>query len=131
MSEKVSRIIVQIRYRDLDSLGHVNNAVHLTYFEMGRVDLFERFLGKLDPNNVGFVIVHSEVDYKKPIYLKSRVEVETSISDLGNTSFTFSHILNDMDAPRYPFASGKTVGVLVDNSGKKMKLPDSFRKMLE
>lgn len=131
MSDKVSRINVQIRYRDLDSLGHVNNAVHLTYFEMGRVSLLEKFIGKLDPNNVGFVIVHSEVDYRKPIYLSSRLEVETTISQVGDTSFTFSHVLNDLDARDKPFAYGKTVGVLIDSEGRKMKLPEDFRKMLE
>lgn len=128
MSENISRLKIQIRYRDLDSLGHVNNAVHLTYFEMGRVSLIEKFFGSLNPKNVGFVIVHSEVDYKKPIYLNSQVEAETYISDVGTTSFTFYHKLVDQENPALPFATGKTVGVLIDSEGRKMELPEDFRK---
>ncbi|HKJ97125.1 MAG TPA: thioesterase family protein [Thermoplasmataceae archaeon] len=130
MSESVSRISLQIRFKDLDSVGHVNNAIHLTYFEMGRVDYITRFFGNFDPSNAGFVIVHSEVDYKKPIYLNSRVEIVTKITGVGTTSFTFSHMLEDLDAPRFPFAEGNTVGVLLDGSGKKMKVPEEFRKLI-
>ncbi len=130
MSEKVSRVQVQVRFKDLDSVGHVNNAVHLTYFEMGRVDFLNRFVRKLDPSNAGFVIAHSEVDYKKPIYLHSSVEVETRITRVGRTSFTFSHVLKDLDDPGNPFAVGNTVGVMLDGEGKKRELPESFRNLL-
>ena len=32
---------IQIRFKDIDKLGHVNNANHITYFELARVDYFE------------------------------------------------------------------------------------------
>lgn len=127
MSEHISRIPLQIRFKDLDAVGHVNNAVHLTYFEIGRVDFIERFFGSFDPENAGFVIVHSEVDYRKPVYMHSKVEVVTRITDVGNTSFTFTHSLEDSDDPEKPFAVGKTVGVLVDGNGRKKLLPDSIK----
>lgn len=130
MNEKVSRLQIQIRFKDLDSVGHVNNAVHLTYFEMGRVDYIYKFLGDFDPSNAGFVIVHSEVDYKKPIYLNSRIEVVTRIKSVGNTSFTFSHVLEDLENADSPYATGNTVGVLIDGEGKAMKLPERFRDLV-
>jgi Predicted thioesterase len=37
-----SRIEIQIRYGDIDALGHVNNAIFLTYFELGRVDILNK-----------------------------------------------------------------------------------------
>lgn len=130
MNEKVSRLKLQIRFKDLDSVGHVNNAVHLTYFEMGRVDYIYKFMGGFDPDNAGFVIAHTEVDYRKPIYLDSRIEIVTSITNVGNSSFTFSHVLEDLDNSDSPFAVGKTVGVLIDKSGKAVKVPDNFRKLV-
>lgn len=130
MSPKISRVEIQVRFKDLDSVGHVNNAVHLTYFEMGRIDFFNKFIKKLDPANAGFVIAHSEVDYKKPIYLHSRVKVETEISKIGNTSFTFTHRILDSENPDSTFATGKTVGVLIGPDGNKQQLPDTFRTLL-
>ncbi len=130
MSAKVSKLKVQVRLNDLDSMGHVNNAVYLTYFEMGRVDFFNRFFEGLDPSNAGFVLVHSEVDYRKPIFLDSKVEVVTRITKLGNTSFTFTHDLIDSDDPERNFATGITVGVPVDSEGRKQKIPESFKNLI-
>lgn len=131
MSDKVSRVPLQIRLRDLDSLGHINNAVHLTYFEIGRVDFMARFVGGYEAGNPGFVIVHSEVDYKKQIFLDSKVVVETKITELGTTSFTFSHRLLDEDQPDKPYATGNTVAVLLDSEGSKMPLPDIFKNLVQ
>lgn len=130
MSEIVSRINLQIRFKDLDSVGHVNNAVHLTYFEMGRVDYINRYLGDFDPANTGFVIVHSEVDYKKPIYLNSKVEITTKITRVGKTSFTFLHTLEDLENANSPYATGNTVGVLLDGHGRKLEVPDRLRELV-
>lgn len=130
MSESISRLPLQIRFKDLDSIGHVNNAVHLTYFEMGRVDYIHNFLGEFNPNNAGFVIVHTEVDYRKPIYLNSKIEVVTRITEIGNSSFTFSHEIEDLEDANAPYALGKTVGVLVDKSGKPVRVPEDFRKLV-
>lgn len=130
MSDKISRVHVQIRFKDLDSVGHVNNAVHLTYFEMGRVDFVKRFLGSFDPTKTGFVIVHSEVDYRKPIYLESRIEVQSWIAKVGKTSFTFQHRIEDLENNASPFAEGKTVGVLVDREGAPLQLPDIFNELV-
>ncbi|MFZ8846335.1 MAG: acyl-CoA thioesterase [Candidatus Hydrothermia bacterium] len=47
---------LEVQYRDLDPLGHVNNAVYLSYFEQARVKMFEN-LYKNNPN-YNFVIAH-------------------------------------------------------------------------
>ena len=36
---------IQIRFKDIDRLGHVNNANHVTYFELARVDYFNALAG--------------------------------------------------------------------------------------
>ena len=41
---------IQIRWRDLDALGHVNNAVYLTYFELARLAYIRAVLGADAPN---------------------------------------------------------------------------------
>ena len=40
------RCNIQVRYKDIDKQGHVNNAVHLTYFEAARSDYFKKVLRK-------------------------------------------------------------------------------------
>ncbi|MDS0257714.1 acyl-CoA thioesterase [Thermoplasmatales archaeon AK] len=66
------RLRLQIRYSDLDTLGHVNNAVYLTYFELGRIDYLRHSLGTLEISEISFVIAHAEVDFRRPIHFDDR-----------------------------------------------------------
>src|SRR5574337_1034741 len=48
---------IQVRYKDLDSLGHVNNANHLTYFELARIKFFDDIVNeKIDWEKVGMIV---------------------------------------------------------------------------
>ena len=44
------KLAIQIRWRDLDALGHVNNAVYLTYFELARLAYVRTLLGADAPH---------------------------------------------------------------------------------
>ena len=127
MNEPVSKITLQVRYRDLDTLGHVNNAVYLSYFELGRIDFIRKYIGSFDASSVNFVLAHVEIDFRKPILMPDNIILETCISGTGNTSFTFRHIIRNGDDGSI-YCNGKTVAVLISSSDKKpKKLPDNFR----
>ena len=85
---------IQIRFKDVDKQGHVNNANHLTYFEMGRVDYFKDVVRrKIDWNTTGRILARTEVDYKLPILLEDEVYCGTRIDSIGNKSFVVKHAL--------------------------------------
>lgn len=130
MNNPVSAVKLQIRYRDLDTLGHVNNAVYLSYFELGRIDFIKRFIGSFDANSVNFVIAHAEIDFKKPVLMSDNIALETCISETGNTSFTFSHSIKNQDDGTI-YCTGKTIAVLMSSSnGRPTKLPDRFKELV-
>ena len=65
---------VEVWFRDLDAMGHVNNAVYLTYFEQARIHYWNSLLEGLPPEQrefrrFGFIIVRAEVDYVAPSWL--------------------------------------------------------------
>jgi acyl-CoA thioester hydrolase len=75
---------VSVRWRDTDALGHVNNAVYLTYLEEARDAFYLRALG--DPI---YVVVRIEIDFRAEIRHADRiVRVEIAIERLGTTSLT-------------------------------------------
>lgn len=82
---------IQIRFKDLDKLGHVNNANHLTYLETARVAFADAVFGEINWDKEGFILARVEIDYKKPIYLTDDVWVETWISRIGSKSFDMSY----------------------------------------
>ena len=75
---------VDVRWRDVDALGHVNHAVFLTYLEEGRDAFFARALG--DPM---YVVVRLEVDLRAEVRLAERkVTTRIAVERLGTTSLT-------------------------------------------
>ena len=95
---------IQIRFKDIDKLGHVNHANHITYFELARMDYFEAFAGndmKIDWENEGVILAKVEMEYKQPILLEDKVFAYTWVSRLGSKSFDIAcsivRIQNNME----------------------------------
>jgi acyl-CoA thioester hydrolase len=113
---------IQVRFRDLDALGHVNNAVYLTYLEVARAAYFSR----LEPNWVGkghFILARAEVDFLRPILLQDPVEVGVRVVRLGRSSFDMEYLLL---AAGEEAARGKTVQVWLEG-GRPAPLPQEVR----
>jgi acyl-CoA thioester hydrolase len=76
---------VNVRWRDVDALDHVNHAVFLTYLEEGRDAFYTRMLGA-DPS---YVVVRLEVDLRAEVrYPDRRVTVRIEVERVGTTSLT-------------------------------------------
>jgi acyl-CoA thioester hydrolase len=76
---------IDVRWRDVDALNHVNNAVFLTYLEEGRDAFFAQVLGS-DPI---YVVVRIELDLRAEVrYPDRRVTVRIEAERLGTTSLT-------------------------------------------
>jgi acyl-CoA thioester hydrolase len=78
---------IEIRWRDLDGLRHVNNAVYSTYLEMGRDAFFERVLPGSAPWD--YVLVRLAVDFRRGRTLEDeRVLVSCAVRRIGRSSIT-------------------------------------------
>ncbi len=128
MTNKVHEIKLQLRYRDIDSLGHVNNAVFLSYFEIGRIGLFRLNSESYSVDSIDFVIAHIEIDFFKPLHLFEDVILRTRIVKVGKTSFTFDHeIISERDGENY--CHGISVAVSMKD-GNKIPVPQFIRDLL-
>lgn len=77
---------IQIRFSDLDPMGHVSNSVYTQYFDIGRMEFFEA-IGKICevPANV---VASVKIDMLKEIRMEDEVEVEVWCSKMGKKSMT-------------------------------------------
>ena len=83
---------IQVRYADLDTMGHVNNTVYLSYFEFARVHYFNELLGlDWDWKKFGLLVVKNEISYLKPVHLNDLPSVELFIASIGSKSFTLAY----------------------------------------
>ncbi len=88
------RIPVQIRFNDIDLMGHVYNAKYQEFFDLARLAYFDEVLGDLISwDNKGLVIASVKVDFIEPTFLNDIIEVETHISSVGEKSLQMSQQL--------------------------------------
>lgn len=85
---------IQIRFSDIDLMGHVNNAVYLNYFESARMHYLVSVLGK-DWNwqKNGIILKTNEIEYILPVFLTDKPQVKVTTEHIGNKSFTLSYEL--------------------------------------
>lgn len=94
LSSYVHKFKIQIRFKDIDKLGHVNNANHLTYCETGRVEYFKDvFKNKIDWVKAGMILAKAEITYKHPILLEDDLYCYTRVTRFGTKSFDIDNIL--------------------------------------
>lgn len=108
---------IAIRYGDMDTLGHVNNAKYLTYLEQSRVS-YARDLGLWDGSltATGIILARAELDFRAPMTLDDGIAtVWTHMSRIGHKSFEMTHVVTvDRGNQRIVTLNAKSVGVAYD-----------------
>lgn len=85
-----AKLPVQIRFNDIDALGHVNNNIYLSFFDLGKVEYLEQLRGaSVSWIEGSMVIARLEVDFLSPTFYKEKVRVESRVARLGNKSGDF------------------------------------------
>ncbi len=74
---------IDIRWADMDSLGHVNNANFLTYVETARVKLLE----KLGFKDVPIIMASIKIDYINQLSYPQKIEIGQKVVRIGYSSF--------------------------------------------
>ncbi len=122
---------VQVRFRDLDALGHVNNAVYLSYLEMARVAYVQSRFGLSHPRDFSFILARVEIDYKSPVTLGERLMVGIGVAHVGKRSFRFAYEIREASSGRL-VAQAETVQVMYDYQAQKpVAIPEEVRRVLE
>ena len=110
VSEEVTwliRLRQQVRFRDCDPLGHVNNAVYLTYLENSRFALWKA------QGVEGVILARAEVDYRSQSRYGDELEVRVRLEGFGRSSFRYAYEIVDLPTGRLVVAA-KTVQVHFD-----------------
>lgn len=120
---------IQVRFSDCDMMGHVNNAVYLSYFEMTRIHYFESLLGSSwDWNKHGVLLRKNEVEYLLPVFLNETPEITLVTEHIGNKSFTMAYELHVNGVLK---STGKSTLVCFDSQQmKSVEMNDEMRSAL-
>ena len=93
-------ITVDVRFADMDSMGHVNNAVYLTYFEAARMAYWMHVTGRTDLKGMDMILARAEVDFRSPLVAPESVEVGVRCASIGRTSFVLEQDMHERKTGR-------------------------------
>ena len=125
MTEFAYETQLDVRFRDHDTLGHVNNAVYATYCEEARTRYYRDVLD-VSVNEVSTVLAHFEIDYVRAIEEAPSVTVGARVTDVGTSSFVMEYEIRiDGDVA----ATAEATQVLYDTEADESRpVPDAWRE---
>lgn len=110
---------IQLRWKDIDQFGHVNNAVYLTYFETARF-YYNRDINHWNWEEDQYIIASMKVDYLRPLHYPGDIKVYLRTSDIGEKSFQFHYAITyERNGLEKIAATGESTQVMYDLSTRK------------
>lgn len=122
---------LQIRFNDIDILGHLNNTVYLSLFDTAKAHYFEAVKGgNMNWRRVETVIANVNCSFIDPVLYGEDIEVFTRCESLHEKSFILRQVMVEKTTGTVK-AVCDTVMVSIDVENKKSTpVPEAFRKML-
>jgi acyl-CoA thioester hydrolase len=119
---------VEIRFADIDAMGHVNNAVYFSYFEQARMAYFKERVARIwDWNEDGVIVARNEIDYIYPVFLNDRMNIRLWVEHVGSKSFSVCY---RVVVGERLCATGKSVLVCFNHKNKATQvLPEAWKSV--
>ncbi|MGI9608245.1 MAG: acyl-CoA thioesterase [Acidimicrobiales bacterium] len=121
----------RVRFHELDPYDHVNHAMYVTYFEIGRVDALDAIdlgLDKLKTQGFQFVVTRLDVRFRKAATAGEDLVVHTGVSEFGRASTVWSQeIIRGDDR----IATATVTVAITDSNGRPTRPPPFMFEQLE
>jgi acyl-CoA thioester hydrolase len=127
MTDFRHRMALEVRFRDIDALRHVNNASFFTYLEEARVHYFIDLLHAEAFERLPLILAAAQIDFRAPILFGEEVDIGTRVDWIGRTSISMSHRMTASPDSRL-VAEAETILVCYDyEANQPMPVPDDWR----
>lgn len=121
---------IEVIFRDVDAMGHVNNAVYFTYLETARTRFFFEGLGISWPGELPVILAEASCSYRSASRFGEKLTVGLGVARIGNKSFELGYQIWAEDGR--VVAEAKTVMVAYDyEQHSSIVIPDNLRKLLQ
>jgi acyl-CoA thioester hydrolase len=121
---------VDVRFRDLDAMGHAHHTLPLVYLEEARAEYWRLVAGRPALRDIDYVMAEVTVRFHERIEWPARVDVGLRVSRLGGKSFEMEFEIRGEDGAL--LSSGRTVQVCFDyDAGASRPIPTELRERIE
>ena len=114
---------IDVRFRDLDPMGHVNNAVYASFLEHARTLYIDDIFGDR-PEEVNVALVNLDIDFRRQVRFRETVTVGVGVTEMGESSVTMEYEVRTGDETA---ATAITILVAIDDEGNSRPMPAEIR----
>ncbi|HZN03453.1 MAG TPA: thioesterase family protein [Candidatus Polarisedimenticolia bacterium] len=127
-----SKVIVRVRYPEVDRMGVVHHRNHFVWFEIGRTELMREaglpYAG-VEDGGLYLPVIEASCSYHSPARYDEELQVTTTLEKVSPVRATFGYRL-ERKADGRLLASGTTTHAAIDGRGRPRRLPDALRRLL-
>lgn len=127
----MTTIDIQIRFSDLDAFRHVNNAQIVQYYDLG----ISNYISNLGILNIfsgnSMVKVHIEMNFYDSINLQDKIEVQTSVSKVGNKSITFFQRVVESDSGKIKSDCVTVLAGFNVDTQQSVEVPQEWKDLIQ
>ncbi len=121
---------VQVRFNDVDQMGHVNNAVIMEYFDLGKEAFFSAHGMPPEKGDFTVIVVHYEVDFHSQIRFHDSIHVTTCIERFGNKSLTMLQQVVNSDSGAVCVTCRTVMSGFRRSTGASATIPEEVKTFL-
>jgi acyl-CoA thioester hydrolase len=119
-------VTIEVAFRDLDAMGHVNNAVYFSYMETARIKFLVDLLAVQGLHEMPVIMAEATCAFKAPAFFGEQLTVGVGVSRFGSKSFDMTYRIDAGDGRL--IALGKTVQVMYDYAAARtLAVPEDFK----
>ena len=119
------------RFRDTDAMGHINNAVYVTYLEVARQEYWARLTRVQDYRRVPFILAHVTIDFRSEALVDEVLLVGIRCEWTGTKSFAFRYEIHERETGRR-IVDATSIQVCYDYVSKRsIAIPEELRRAVE
>ena len=119
---------IQIRFNDIDQLGHATNSVYQQYFDLGKMAYFNKVLEeKMDWEVEGLILASITINYLAPIFLNDNVIVRSKIYNIGNKSLKMAQDIFDISTGQVAATSESAMVCFSNKQQVTLLVPKRWR----
>ena len=120
--------VIEVKYRDTDSMGHVSSPVYYDYLQHAYLSYMHNLLSLPKDQKLPHIMIKTSCEYVQPAIYGDTLTVASRVVKFGTKSFEMEHVMHRNDAEKTTVAKGQSIHVMFDyNSNRSTVVPEQFK----
>lgn len=121
---------IQLRFNDIDQMGHVNNAVIMEFLDLGKSEYFTAVGLPPEEGDFTVMVVHVEVDFVGQIRFHDHVQVTTHVDHFGTKSLSVKQQVMNIDTGQVCVTCRTVMSGYCRSTGKSAIIPNTIKEAI-